>query len=313
MSGCVFDFFLFWVAFSSWLISECSWDFDPTGAADQVPLFLELSNGQTLEINRNWALTLHEHSDSMATSLVLPHELRPRLWHDDQRLSGPCPTAQPSSSPSSNLASTTPMATGNAESQKPSLPSFDSFVNSATPGSLNFAQQSSASNRGVRSLAAHATASHHAAEANSYVVPPTVNPAPYPGPASQPYGHRPDPDRTLYWPHPNSLLPESRATFPSAPPSLPTPASTYNRKVVGEEAVPSKGTCYIYDDGGVCQKTIDGDTVNPKWGTTKAGKPRKRLGQACNTCREKKIKCDPSTPKCAQCQKFGRECKFDST
>lgn len=85
------------------------------------------------------------------------------------------------------------------------------------------------------------------------------------------------------------------------------------RHLIGEEPIPGKGICYIYDDGSICQKVIDGDTVNPKWGTTKAGKPRKRLGQACNTCREKKIKCDPSVPKCAQCQKFNRECKFEST
>jgi hypothetical protein len=80
---------------------------------------------------------------------------------------------------------------------------------------------------------------------------------------------------------------------------------------VREELVPGRGLCNVYDDGSVYEKTIDSDLVNPNWGTTKAGKPRKRLGQACNTCREKKIKCDPSIPKCAQCRKFGRECKFD--
>lgn len=85
-----------------------------------------------------------------------------------------------------------------------------------------------------------------------------------------------------------------------------------NRVVVSEANIEGKGPCYIFDDGTVCQKTINGDMVNPKWGTTKAGKPRKRLGQACNTCREKKIRCDPQLPKCAQCQKFGRDCKFES-
>lgn len=90
------------------------------------------------------------------------------------------------------------------------------------------------------------------------------------------------------------------------------------------------------------RKYAPGDCVNPQWGITKAGKPRKRLGksemcgsilkinsffltfasvltaQACTTCREKKIKCDPmvkndpGSPKCAQCQKFGRECRFEN-
>ena len=83
-------------------------------------------------------------------------------------------------------------------------------------------------------------------------------------------------------------------------------------RVIQEETIPGRGECYVYDDGYVCPKEINGDTVNPKWGTTKAGKPRKRLGQACNTCREKKIKCDPGIPKCSQCQRFNRECRFDT-
>ena len=64
-------------------------------------------------------------------------------------------------------------------------------------------------------------------------------------------------------------------------------------RVIREENVPAKGLCYIYDDGALCPKEINGDAVNPKWGTTKAGKPRKRLGQACNACRERKTRCDP--------------------
>lgn len=97
---------------------------------------------------------------------------------------------------------------------------------------------------------------------------------------------------------------------PSLTPGSRSPSHT--KTVVDETNIAGKGLCYVYDDGTICQKTINGDAVNPKWGTTKAGKPRKRLGQACNTCREKKIRCDPQIPKCAQCQKFGRECKFES-
>ncbi|KAH6626236.1 hypothetical protein B0J18DRAFT_358847, partial [Chaetomium sp. MPI-SDFR-AT-0129] len=74
--------------------------------------------------------------------------------------------------------------------------------------------------------------------------------------------------------------------------------------------VPGEGMCYFYDDGSHCKTVIDGEAVNAHWGVTKAGKPRKRLAIACMTCREKKIKCDPDYPRCVQCEKFGRVCKF---
>ncbi|KAK3171433.1 hypothetical protein OEA41_003517 [Lepraria neglecta] len=81
-------------------------------------------------------------------------------------------------------------------------------------------------------------------------------------------------------------------------------------RLVGEVDVPGEGPSWIYEDGTTCKKTIDGEPVNAQWGVTKAGKPRKRLAIACTTCREKKIKCDPAEPKCLQCEKFGRECRF---
>jgi hypothetical protein len=74
--------------------------------------------------------------------------------------------------------------------------------------------------------------------------------------------------------------------------------------------VDGEGLCYFYDDGTHCKSVIDGEAVNAHWGVTKAGKPRKRLAIACVTCREKKIKCDPDYPRCIQCEKFGRVCKF---
>lgn len=74
--------------------------------------------------------------------------------------------------------------------------------------------------------------------------------------------------------------------------------------------LPGEGLCYFYDDGSHCKTVIDGEAVNAHWGVTKAGKPRKRLAIACVTCREKKIKCDPDYPRCIQCEKFGRVCKF---
>ena len=81
-------------------------------------------------------------------------------------------------------------------------------------------------------------------------------------------------------------------------------------RFVGERIMPGEGPCYFYDDSSHCRTVIDGELVNPHWGVTKAGRPRKRLAVACLTCREKKIKCDPDYPKCVQCVKFGRHCKF---
>jgi hypothetical protein len=81
-------------------------------------------------------------------------------------------------------------------------------------------------------------------------------------------------------------------------------------RFVRQAEVPGEGMCYFYDDGTHCKTVIDGEIVNAHWGVTKAGKPRKRLAIACITCREKKIKCDPEYPRCVQCEKFGRICKF---
>lgn len=81
-------------------------------------------------------------------------------------------------------------------------------------------------------------------------------------------------------------------------------------RFVRQAEVPGEGLCYFYDDGTHCKTVIDGEAVNAHWGVTKAGKPRKRLAIACITCREKKIKCDPDFPRCVQCEKFGRVCKF---
>ena len=89
-------------------------------------------------------------------------------------------------------------------------------------------------------------------------------------------------------------------------------AAVHLPRVVGEQIIPGEGPCYIYEDGSRCKKIIDGEPVNAQWGVTKAGKPRKRLAIACMTCREKKIKCDPGDPKCIQCDKFGRECRFQT-
>lgn len=80
-------------------------------------------------------------------------------------------------------------------------------------------------------------------------------------------------------------------------------------RCIAQREMPGEGLCFIYEDGTYCRAVIDGEPVNPSWGITKAGKPRKRLAQACLTCREKKIKCEPGYPKCHQCAKSQRVCR----
>jgi hypothetical protein len=86
-------------------------------------------------------------------------------------------------------------------------------------------------------------------------------------------------------------------------------APVQSSRCIGQRQMQGEGLCYIYEDGTYCRAIIDGEPVNPSWGITKAGKPRKRLAQACLTCREKKIKCEPGYPKCHQCAKSQRVCR----
>jgi hypothetical protein len=59
------------------------------------------------------------------------------------------------------------------------------------------------------------------------------------------------------------------------------PANIYSPQCVSRRHVPGGGMCYVLKDGSTCPIVIDGEPVNPQWGTTKAGKARKRLAQAC--------------------------------
>ena len=92
---------------------------------------------------------------------------------------------------------------------------------------------------------------------------------------------------------------------------LPRPTPDYQPRptCVGKREIEGEGSCWVFADGTYCRTVVDGEPVNPSWGVTKAGKARKRLAQACLTCREKKIKCEPGLPKCTQCEKTGRVCR----
>lgn len=257
----------------------------------------------------------------MATGIVLPPVSGLKEWHDTESIPRPCPTSpHPSSLPSSSMARPPSGAGPNRDpfAQRPRLPSFSNFLSGVGQPELQFAPSGPGQNRQNPGLANDAPPPF---DQNA------VQPIVY-GPSDQhPLGHpesfsrnrNPHPDlhhehhdlhQQTAWPYTNSNPPERH---PNPPGQFSVGPSDRPRGwlVIGEEGVPGKGECYVYDDGTAGQPSVNGDAVNPKWGTTKAGKPRKRLGQACNTCREKKIKCDPNVPKCAQCMKFGRECKFD--
>ncbi|KAG5925216.1 hypothetical protein E4U42_004449 [Claviceps africana] len=123
-------------------------------------------------------------------------------------------------------------------------------------------------------------------------------------------GYKPVQSRSSAPPTPDSsAVSEGVPTKDGLGPKIWT-GSQFLPRFVREVEVPGEGKCYVYDDGSHCKTVIDGEAVNAHWGVTKAGKPRKRLAIACITCREKKIKCDPDYPRCVQCEKFGRVCRF---
>lgn len=178
-------------------------------------------------------------------------------------------------------------------------PRFDGVAVSRWSRTHEHAQQEYA----LRGREAHRTPSSHALPS-----------LPYSGHRDSASGFHSE-SRSSRQPAPSSIsLPSTPATegLPSKDglgPKIWTGTHFLPRFVCAAE-VPGEGMCYFYDDGSHCKTVIDGEPVNAHWGVTKAGKPRKRLAIACVTCREKKIKCDPDYPRCVQCEKFGRICKF---
>lgn len=92
------------------------------------------------------------------------------------------------------------------------------------------------------------------------------------------------------------------------PPFTPTGAEA-SKKYLGIKDFPGEGTFHVYEGGYRIPTSVDGESVNPQWGLTKANKPRKRLALACLDCREKKIKCEPGASSCLQCEKAKRPCR----
>jgi hypothetical protein len=96
-----------------------------------------------------------------------------------------------------------------------------------------------------------------------------------------------------------------------------SPNSKYHAGSPGLETTRQSSAPYVvdrYSHGPVRTHSRHDAPHQRDWGTTKAGKPRKRLAQACLNCRHKKIRChsNPSSIKCTQCTRTDVHCMFES-
>jgi hypothetical protein len=96
-----------------------------------------------------------------------------------------------------------------------------------------------------------------------------------------------------------------------------SPSSNYHAGSPGLETIRQPSAPYVVDrssHGPVRTNSWHDAPHQRDWGTTKAGKPRKRLAQACLNCRHKKIRChsNPSGIKCTQCERTDVHCRFES-
>lgn len=106
--------------------------------------------------------------------------------------------------------------------------------------------------------------------------------------------------------HPSNIV---RANpFGSHSPGNSPATGTLNDIAIGRQSPPSHARAKI--SGNPWHEAV----AHPDRGLTKAGKPRKRLAQACINCRQKKIRChpNPDLTTCAQCEKTQTDCRFES-
>lgn len=110
-------------------------------------------------------------------------------------------------------------------------------------------------------------------------------------------------------PDESSYRTQAAASYRQGRIAHPVAGTETHGKYLGIEEVSGEGKFHVYADGHRIPTQVDGEQVNPAWGLTKANKPRKRLALACLDCREKKIKCEPGTVNCLQCEKAMRPCR----
>lgn len=232
----------------------------------------------------------------MATTLALPFNPRSKEWHNTENSTSYRSTAAESTMPLRNPMahpSTDSESMGTQVAQKPRLPSFSNFLSGTGRPDLNFAPHGPGPNRNdptqqpLNQTNHNHPLGHHRPQHPTYG-PSDPNVLQHLEQVSRRLSVHQSPVQPTFWQNSSPSSLERNAPLPPHLSQL-SPEHGYGRIVVSERIIPGKGICYIYDDGTMCQKVINGDAVNPKWGTTKAGKPRKRLGQACNTCREKKV------------------------
>ncbi|KXS96887.1 hypothetical protein AC578_6232 [Pseudocercospora eumusae] len=112
--------------------------------------------------------------------------------------------------------------------------------------------------------------------------------------------------------HDSPIEDQSFAYTPKAVSSF-TPATYVYQAAAyeGIQDVPGIGPHHFYK-GGLCIPThVYGEAVSPMWGLTRGKVPRKRLSVACQTCRAKKIRCEPSFGGCLQCKKAEKPCRVE--
>lgn len=173
------------------------------------------------------------------------------------------------------------------------LPSFIDFLSGAGSLDLDLMTTLSASNlditRSQLSPKNHSVPSTYYKRAEVTDVPFELAISQHLGQVARCHSLQQPPIQPPFWQH-NNPVPLQKLT--ALPPHLSPPFNAehdHNRAVVTEGIVPGRSLYHVYDHGSTYQKITNRDTVNPIWGITKAGKPRKRLGQACKTCREKKV------------------------
>lgn len=199
-------------------------------------------------------------------------------------------------------------------SQKPRLPSFNAFLSGVGRPDLRFSSGPVPYRMESRSVVGRGQTNDapwgHNRPQLSIPAFPNQNEPHLSDPASYLPKHHHPPQPCHFRPPISSNLPERLEPLPSYLTQGPLLDGDGSRVVVDRGTVPGRRVCYIYDIGGICRKFVNGNTISPQWGTTKAGKLRKRLTQACDSCREKKVKCDAGGPPCVQCQKLGRKYAF---
>ncbi|KAH0840544.1 hypothetical protein FOPE_05705 [Fonsecaea pedrosoi] len=112
------------------------------------------------------------------------------------------------------------------------------------------------------------------------------------------------------WAYPNT----SRSEVHTATPD-PRAASTSHgpgRATTEEELVDPPGSCHAHEKDSMCSKNSDGDGLSSTWSSSRSTNLKKRNGQACDGCRERKMRCDFKFPKCTMCKSIDRECTFGS-